>query len=78
MLVRDGGHRRGIDLGGETRDRVVAGMHLHQQRGAGADGMGEIGRVGAVGGAYFQQARPGATHHIRNAEGAANLDQLAA
>lgn len=66
-------HRRG-----EPLDRVVAGVHLHQERGAFADGAFVVVRVGAVGGAHFDQRGAGGGHHVGHAEGAADLDQFAA
>ena len=53
-------------------------MNFHQQRGALADSVGVVARVGAVGGANFDQLGTGARHHVGNAKGTANLHQLAA
>ncbi|MNI94559.1 hypothetical protein D3C73_1526820 [compost metagenome] len=78
MPVGDGCQFRSLDLGGEAGDGIVAGMHLHQQRGTRADGVGEVGRMGTVGGAHFQQPRTGAAHHIGNTERTTDLHQFAA
>jgi hypothetical protein len=78
VLVRQRGSSAFGHGVGEALDRVVAGMHLHQQRGARPDGFREVLEVGAVGGADLDQLRPGALHDVRHAEGAADLDQLAA
>ena len=66
------------DRGGEAAHLEVAGMHLHHQPGGGADRRGEVLEVGAVGGADLAQAGAGAGHDLGDAEGAADLDQLAA
>ncbi|MPM76653.1 hypothetical protein SDC9_123652 [bioreactor metagenome] len=68
------GHGLFIDRLGEARDRVVAGVDLHQQGGLRADGFGVILVVRAVGGADFVQADLGAAHYVGDAEGAADLD----
>ena len=67
------GHHRG-----ETLDRVVAGVHLHEQRTARADGLLEIGEMGAIGGADLAQAAARARHDRGNAERSADFDELAA
>lgn len=67
----------GGDAGGEALDAVVAGVHAHEQAGAGADdGLVVLG-VGAVGGAHLDELHAGAGHDVGDAEGAADLDQLA-
>ncbi len=66
------------DAGGEALHRVVAGVHLHQQRAARAERLGVVAQVGAVGGADLDQLRAGPPHDVRDAERAADLDQLAA
>src|SRR5207244_4510887 len=67
------GHHRG-----ETLDRIVAGVHLHEQRTARADGLLEIDEMGAIGGADLAQAAARARHDRRNAERSADFDELAA
>ena len=67
-----------IDRCGEAFDRVVAGVHLHHQGGAGVDGALVVLRVGAVGGPDLHHVSAGACHHVGHAEGAADLDELAA
>ncbi len=52
-------------------------MHAHEQARARADGGLVVLGVGAVGGADFDQLDPGARHDVGNAEGTADLDQLA-
>jgi hypothetical protein len=71
-------HLGHADALGEAGDGVVAAMHLHQHRGARADRVLVVGGVGAVGGADLDQFGAGALHDVRDAEGAADLDQLAA
>jgi hypothetical protein len=70
LLLRHGG--------GEADDGIVAGMHLEQQAGFGGNGRREVPQVGAVGGAHLHQATAGAGHDVGDAEGTADLDQLAA
>ncbi len=53
-------------------------MDLHDRRGIGANGGGIVLEMRAVGGADLDQPAAGASHDVGNAEGAANLDQLAA
>ena len=53
-------------------------MDLHDRRGVRADRRGVVLEMRAVGGADLDQAAAGAGHDVGNAEGAANLDQLAA
>ncbi|MNH02196.1 hypothetical protein D3C79_614280 [compost metagenome] len=67
----------GGNLGSETLDAVVAAMHPHQQAAARADGRFIVAGMGAVGGTDLMQFDPGAGHDVRNAKGAANLDQFA-
>ncbi len=72
---REFGERR---LLREAADRVVAAVHLHQQPGARADRVRVVAQVGAVGRADLAQLGAGTTHDVGDAEGAADLDQLAA
>ena len=58
--------------------RVVRGMDLHDRRGVGADRGGIVLEMGAVGGADLDQPAAGAGHDVGDAEGAADLDELAA
>jgi hypothetical protein len=61
VRVRDGAELGLVDGGGEALHRVVAGVHLHQQRGARRDGASlVVARVGAVGGADLDQRGAGA------------------
>ena len=53
-------------------------MHPHQQRGARANGGFVVAGMGAVGGTHLHQLDPGAGHDVGDAEGTADLDQLAA
>ena len=66
------------DRRGEALDGVVAGVHLHQQRGLRPDRLLVVAQVSAVGGADLDQLHAGARHDVGHAEGAADLDQLAA
>jgi hypothetical protein len=75
--VGDAGEFGLVDAGGEAFDGVVAGVHLHQQAGARADGGFEIPRVAAVGAADFDEPGARALHDVGHPEGAADLDQLA-
>ena len=63
---------------GEALDGVVRRMDLHDRRGVGADRRGVVLEMRAVGRADLDQAAAGARHDVGNAEGAADLDQLAA
>ncbi len=74
----DGGDLGLRHIGRETGDPVVARMNLHQRRGRRPDGARVVGLVCAVGGSDLDQADVGAAHHVRNAEGPADLDHLAA
>src|SRR2546427_10428675 len=67
-----GHHRR------ETLDRIVAGVHLHEQRTARADGLLEIGEMGAIGGADLAQAAARMRHELGTADRSAAFDELAA
>ena len=62
----------------ETLDLVVRLVDLHRRHGARADGVGVVAQVGAVGGADLDHAAAGARHDVGHAEGAADLDELAA
>ncbi len=78
VLVRD---RRQFGFGharGEAFDLVIARVHLHQRRGARVDCLLVIARMRAIGRADFFQFAACARHDVRNAERAADLDQLAA
>ena len=78
MFVCDGGEF-GFRYGcGETLYGVVAGVHLHQRRGAFVDGLDKVFGVGAVGGADFAQLAARARHDVWNAKGAADLNEFAA
>ncbi len=75
------GERREVrrrNRSGKALDRVIAGMCFQDQRGLRPDCRGEIGEVGAVGGADLAQAGPSADHDVGQAERAADLDQFAA
>jgi hypothetical protein len=73
--LRHPGH---VHAAGEAADGVVAAVDLHQHRGARADGVFIIRRMGAVGGAHLHQLRAGAGHDVGDPERAADLHQLAA
>ena len=62
----------------EARDAVVRGEDLEQERGFGRDRRLVVGQAGAVGGADLDQLDAGRLQDLRDAEGAADLDQLAA
>jgi hypothetical protein len=62
----------------EAADLVVAGVHLHQQRRARADGVGVVGKMRAIRRADLVQAGPGTRHDVGHPELPADLDQLAA
>ena len=64
--------------GGEAHHAVVRGVHLQEHAGIGADGVGVVLEMGAVGGADLAQGGAGAAHDVGDAELAADLDQLAA
>ena len=53
-------------------------MDLHDRRGVGPDRGGVVLEMGAVGGADLDQPAAGAGHDVGDAEGAADLDELAA
>jgi hypothetical protein len=63
---------------GEAGHRVVRGMDLHDRRGVGADRGGIVLEMGPVGGADLDQSAVGPRHDVGDAEGAADLDELAA
>ena len=52
-------------------------MHLEQQAGVGADGLGIIVKAGAIGGTDFAQGGIAGLEDFRDAKAAANLDQFA-
>ena len=62
---------------GEAFHRVVAGVDLHQQRGARTDGGLVVAQVGAVRGPHLHELRARPLHDVRHAERPADLDQLA-
>ena len=78
MGMRDARQRGLVDRAGEALHGVVAGVHLHHERGAFADCSLIVVRVRAIGGTHFDQRRAGGGHHIGHAKCAADLDQLAA
>jgi hypothetical protein len=66
-----------LDLSDEAALLEVAAVHLQEQRRVGADGALVVVPVGAVGGPHLDQADAGAGDDLRQAEGPADLDQLA-
>src|SRR6516165_7262021 len=64
--------------GGETLDRVVAGVRLEDEPSLRPDRRREVGKVGAVGRPDLTQPGAGACHDVWQPKRAANLDQLAA
>ena len=66
------------DVGREADHPVVGGVDLQQQRRVGGDRLGVIAQVRAIGGPHLAQYGPAAPHDVRDAELAADLDQLAA
>ena len=78
MRVRDLGGLRYRHALGEAGDGVVAAMHFEQHRRARSDRFDIIVGMGAVGGTDFDEADSGALHDVGNAEGPADLHQLAA
>ena len=63
---------------GEALDPVVGGVDLQDQPGLGTERAGIVAGVGAVGGADLDEPGAGTRHDVGHAEGAADLDQLAA
>ena len=63
---------------GEAHHAVVGGVHLEQHRGVGRDGALVIAQVRLVGGAHLDHVRVGVLHDVGDAEGAADLHELAA
>ena len=63
---------------GETLDAIVRRMHLEDEASLRSDCVRIVLRMRAVGGADLHKLGAGAGHDIRHAEGAADLDQLAA
>ena len=68
----------GRGLLGEADLGEVRAVHLHQQPGLGRDRSRVVTDARAVGRSDLDQARAGHGHHVGDAEGAADLDQLAA
>jgi hypothetical protein len=66
------------DLGGEADHREVRAMDLEQERGGRPDRALVVGALGLVGGADLAQDRARQRQDLRDAERAADLDQLAA
>ena len=62
----------------ETNLQKIGRVDAQQECRALGHGRVEVSRVGAVGRTYFDEADTRLTHHIWNAEAAADLDQLAA
>jgi hypothetical protein len=62
---------------GKSEHQKIAGMDAQQERGALGDGGGVVGRVGPIGRADLDQADARLAHHVRDAEAAPDLDQLA-
>src|SRR5436853_7172274 len=65
-------------FGGEAIDAVVRCMDLENEPALGADRGNIILGMRAVGRTDFDELRPGAAHDLRQAKGAADLDELAA
>ena len=77
VLGRQRGQPVHADGGDEAVHAVVAGMHLEQAPGLGADRAGVVARVGAVGRADLPQPGPGRRDEVGQPEAGADLDQLA-
>ena len=78
VLAREGRELTPLRTRDETRDLEVARVHAEDRAGPLADRGRVIARVRAVRRAHLDELRSRATEHIRNAEAAADLDQLAA
>ena len=78
MLLAYGHQFFQADLGGETHDPVIAGMHLKQNPRPVRYGVSIIARMGAVGRADLAQYHAALAHDLRDTERAADLDQLPA
>ena len=76
-LARDRSERARGDLGGKTLDAVIRSVDLKDKSGFRPDSSRIILRMCPVGGADLDQLGPGARHDFRQAECAADLDQLA-
>ena len=62
----------------ETRDAIVARMHLHECPGIGADGLLVVGQARDVSRPNLAQHGAADRHDFRNAKATADLDQLPA
>ena len=69
---------RPIGCRGETDDPEVAGVAFQQHGGVFVDRLGVVGQASLVGGAHFPQLGAALGDHVRQPEGAADLDQFAA
>ena len=65
-----------IGLFRETHDLKIGGMRHHKQRGVVVHRRREVRQRRAVGCADLHQPRAGLGHHVRDAEAAADLDEL--
>ena len=79
-------HQRGVQGGefahrdrrGEAADVVVRRMHLEDEAGVGADRVGVVAQMRAVGGADLADAGAGGRHQLGQPEAVADLDQFSA
>ena len=64
--------------GGEADHAIVRCVDLEEQSRLGSDGLGVVLEMGAVGRTHLAKRGPRAPHDVRDAELAADLDQLSA
>src|SRR2546430_10394482 len=78
VLAREGRELAPLRMRDETRDLEVARVHPENRAGPLADRGRVIARVRTIRRAHLDELRSRAPKHIRNAEAAADLDQLTA
>ena len=78
LLARQCGQLMAFRLSDKAIHEKIASMHLEQQSGFLAGGLGIILQCGSVGGANFAQARAAGLENIRDAKAAADLHQFTA
>ena len=78
MLLRQLAEGGFGDDSGKTFDDIIGCMDLHDHAGAGLKGRLEILKVGAVGGADFDQLATRSGHDVRHTKGTTDLDEFAA
>jgi hypothetical protein len=72
--------RQGLntDFVGEALDQVIRRMHFENEAGSRGERLDIVAQMGPVRRADLMQLGPGATHDLRQPEGAANFDELTA